>query len=170
MNENYNISKEQSMLELLFILSFTLHNIEEGLWLPKWSQHAEKYHQKVSNNEFHFALISITVFGYLLTFALIMFGSTFDIIRYIYLGFIIMMSFNAIFPHLLATIALKKYAPGTLTGLLLNLPIGIAIVIQYYRQGLNFFNLIIATVIVAFVVIISLKPLFKLGKLLIEEY
>lgn len=158
------------MLELLFILSFTVHNIEEGIWLPKWSQYADKYHPKVSNNEFHFALMVITIFGYALTFALMMFGSSYDIIKYIYLGFIIMMCFNAIFPHLLATIILKKYAPGTLTGLLLNLPIGVTIFIQYYRQGLNIFDLIIGTVIVVFATLISLKPLFKLGKMLIDEY
>lgn len=49
-----------------------------------------------------------------------------DAVQYIYLGFILMMCLNSIFPHLIATMVLKRYAPGTLTGLLLNLPIGMA--------------------------------------------
>jgi len=42
-------------MEWLFLLAFTLHNIEEGIWLPKWSKHAKKYYSPVSNREFHFA-------------------------------------------------------------------------------------------------------------------
>jgi hypothetical protein len=38
-----------------------------------------------------------------------------------------MMILNAIFPHGVASIALKKYAPGTLTGVFLIIPIGVAV-------------------------------------------
>jgi hypothetical protein len=44
-------------MELIFLLSFSLHNIEEGLWLPGWSKYAGKYHPQVSKHEFHFALM-----------------------------------------------------------------------------------------------------------------
>jgi hypothetical protein len=112
------------MIEILFLLGFSLHNIEEALWLPQWSQNATRFHKPVSNNEFHFAVIMVTAIGYLFTFQYFVFGSTYAIAKFAYLGFILMMVFNTFFPHILSTIYLKKYAPGTLTALLLNFPIG----------------------------------------------
>jgi len=158
------------MFAILFLMSFTLHNIEEGIWLPKWSKNAEKYHLKVANNEFHFALMVVTILGYILTFLFIGLGQSNEILKYIYLGFILMMCFNAIFPHLLATIILKKYAPGTLTGLFLNLPIGLFVVFEIYGKELEFYKLIIGFVTVTIITVLSLRPLFKLGKKLIDEY
>ena len=124
------------MFELVFLLSFTLHNIEEALWLPKWSQYAKKFHPPVAKNEFHFAVLMVTLIGYVLTFLFLATGNTNEIVKYLYLGFLLMMAFNSIFPHLIATIALRKYAPGTFTGLLLNLPIGLYIVFVQYGETL----------------------------------
>lgn len=158
------------MLELLFLISFTLHNMEEGLWLPRWSKYAGKYHPRISNNEFHFALIVFTSFGYLLTFVSFMYGQSITTIEYIYTGFLLMMCLNSVFPHLLATIVLKKYAPGTMTGLLLNLPIGVVIIIKNVENGILFHKLIIVTIIILILTIASLQLLFKLGNKLIESY
>lgn len=158
------------MYELLFLLSFTLHNIEEGIWLPRWSKYAGKFHPKVSNNEFHFALVVLTSFGYMLTFLFLMFGQSFEILKYIYMGFLLMMCLNSIFPHLLASIALKRYAPGTLTGLLLNLPIGMAIILKQIENGIVLYKFLIVAVAFIIITIASLRPLFKLGKRLIDEY
>jgi hypothetical protein len=41
---------EELMIELLFLLGFSLHNLEEALWLPQWSKHARKYRKEVSEN------------------------------------------------------------------------------------------------------------------------
>lgn len=158
------------MLEILFLMAFTFHNIEEGVWLPKWSKYAGKYHPKVENNEFHFALIVITTVGYLLTFLFLVFGQANEIIKYLYLGFIMMMCLNSIFPHLTATVLLKRYSPGTLTGLLLNLPIGIKIVLNNLENGMIFHKLVIFTIFVTIATLISLRPLFKIGNKLIDKY
>ena len=158
------------MLEVLFLMSFTLHNIEEGLWLPRWSKYAGKYHPEVSNNEFHFAVIIFTIAGYLLSFLFLFFGHSVEITKYIYLGFVLMMSLNSIFPHLIATIVLRRYAPGTMTGLLLNLPIGSAIIFSNVKSGVQVKMLILALVVVTGISIISLPPLFKLGGKLIDKY
>lgn len=158
------------MFELLFIMSFTLHNIEEAIWLPMWSKYARRYHPQVANNEFHFAVMVITLLGYILTFIFLVFGNSNDIIMYSYLGFVMMMCFNAIFPHLIATIVLKKYAPGTLTGLLLNLPIGLYLIFGRYGDQLVAYKLIIGFVVITIATLTSLRPLFKLGKRFIDEY
>ena len=158
------------MLELLFLLAFTLHNIEEGIWLPEWSKYAGKYHPKVLKHEFHFALIVFTSFGYLLTFVNLLYGQSTVAISYIYTGFLLMMCLNSIFPHLLATIVIKKYAPGTVTGLVLNLPIGAVIISRYVEYGLMFHILILVTIVISILTIASLQLLFKLGNRWIEPY
>ncbi len=158
------------MFEVLFLLGFTLHNIEEALWLPKWSVTAGKFHPVVKANEFHFALICVTVIGYLITFQFMLFGANSEISEYSYFGFLLMMSMNSIFPHLVSAIVTKKYAPGLLTGLLLNLPIGFYIVFGEYQQRITDIKLILGFVLVSVIVLSLLKPLFKIGGRIISEY
>jgi len=154
------------MIELLFLLGFSLHNIEEALWLPEWSKHARKYHKEVSKNEFAFAVIIVTAIGYLLTFQYFIFAPSSSFSRYVYLGFILMMVANVIFPHLIATLVLKKYAPGTITGMLLNAPIGIYILLKGINGNDELVFVIIAGVILAIIFLLLINQLFKAGKYL----
>ena len=159
---------ENSMIELLFLLSFSLHNLEEALWLPQWSKHARKYHKEVSKNEFTFAVIIVTAIGYLLTFQYYIFAPSSSFSRYIYLGFILMMVANVIFPHLIATIVLKRYAPGTITGMLLNAPIGTYILTRGVSGTDELVFVIISGVILAVIFLSLINSLFKVGKYLFD--
>ena len=154
------------MIELLFLLGFSLHNLEEALWLPQWSKHARKYHKEVSPSEFTFAVIIVTAIGYLLTFQYFIFAPSSSLSRYAYLGFILMMVANVIFPHLIATMVLKKYAPGTITGIMLNAPIGIYILIKGINGSDELVFVIIAGVILAIIFLLLIKQFFKTGKYL----
>lgn len=156
------------MIELLFLLGFSLHNIEETLWLPGWSKHARKYHKEVSPNEFRFAVIIVTAIGYLLTFQYFVFGADYAAAKYIYLGFILMMVVNVFFPHLVATIVLKKYAPGLSTGLMLNAPCGIYILIKKISDFDDLLFVVIAGIILAAFFLLLIKYLFVLGKCLFD--
>ncbi|MBN1499606.1 MAG: HXXEE domain-containing protein [Spirochaetes bacterium] len=156
------------MFEMLFLLGFTLHNIEEALWLPKWSINAGKFHPHVKANEFHFAVICVTIAGYLITFQFMVIGANSKISEYVYFGFLLMMSMNSLFPHLISAVITKKYAPGLLTGLLLNFPLGLYIVFCEYQQRITDVKLIISFVTVTAVVLLSLKPLFRLGGRIIK--
>jgi hypothetical protein len=156
------------LIKLLFLIGFTLHNLEESVWLPEWSKHAKTFHEPVERNQFIFAAIIITTIGCLVTFVNILFDQPGNIANYIYLGFIGMMGINAIFPHLIATLILKKYAPGLLTGILLNLPIACIIIIHYLRKGINGYYLLLSFVIVTGIILFSLKYLFKIGEKLIK--
>lgn len=157
-----------NLLKLLFLLGFTLHNLEEALWLPQWSKLAKKFHEPVERNQFIFALVIITMAGYLLTLADILAGQHGNIINYTYLGFIGMMGINALIPHLAATVVLKKYAPGLITGILLNLPVSLLIIVHYFNNGLNVFYFVIAVLAVTGLTLSSLKYLFRLGAKLIN--
>jgi hypothetical protein len=156
------------MIELLFLLGFSLHNIEEAIWLPKWSKHAKKFHKEVSQNEFNFAVIIITTFGYLLTFQYLILADGFSLSKYIYLGFISMMVLNAIFPHLLSSIVLKKYCPGTITGLILNMPIGIYLLYHNIRNFEDLIFVVVSFFIITISTLISLKYLFILGNKIVK--
>jgi len=156
------------MIEILFILGFSLHNIEEALWLPEWSKHAKTFHQEITANQFRFAVIMITAIGYLITFQYLIFAERSIISQYLYLGFVLMMILNTIFPHLIATIALKKYAPGLLTGILLNVPIGLYILIDKIHVGKSLLLLLISTVFVTVIVLLLIKIFFRIGKELFD--
>ncbi|MEN6413977.1 MAG: HXXEE domain-containing protein [Veillonellales bacterium] len=158
------------LVEIFFLLSFTLHNIEEGIWLPKWSKNAGKYHVQVSSREFHFALIIVTTFGYIVTFLSMTLGQFQEIVKYVYLGFIFMVCLNSFFPHLIATIALRRYAPGTLTGVLLNLPIGTTIILKSLETGVELRFIIMSGALITFLTLVSLRYFFKIGKGSIHEY
>ena len=147
------------------LFALIIHNIEEALWLPKWSNYAVKFYKEVKPYEFHFAVLIITALG-LLSVSLIMLFPAIIIFKYIYFGFYGMMIFNAFFPHLISTIALKKYAPGTVTALLLNVPINSIVIIKTVKfKEIGILEVIISTLIIGIIILISLPLLFKAGKI-----
>jgi hypothetical protein len=152
------------MFELLFLFAFSLHNTEEALWLPAWSTTAGRFHPAVGADEFRFGVLVVTLIGYLATFLFLAFGASSAPIRYAYFGFLMMMALNAVFPHLVATIALGRYAPGTMTGLFLNLPLSSYIVFIEYRESPFDSKLLAGVVGVTILMLASLKPLFALGR------
>jgi len=149
------------MINILFVFAFVIHNIEEAVWLPSWSKHAKKFHKDVDFNEFVFAVLIITILGVLLTFL----NSIYDnkIMHSLYLGYVGMMVLNAIFPHLVATIALKRYAPGLITAIALNVPIGSYILYESMKE-LEFINIITSTVLISVIIVVSLPVLFRISK------
>ena len=151
-----------NLLKLLFLFGFTLHNLEESIWLPEWSKQAGNYHKPIERNAFVFAVICITVLGILLTALDVWVGGPGRVVTLVYLGFVGMMGLNALFPHLLATIVLKRYAPGLLTGLLLNLPLSI-LIISVYKAGFQFSLVLFTILLVSLILAGSLRYLFALG-------
>lgn len=153
------------MFELLFLLCFTLHNMEEALWLPAWSQNVGKaFHTPVEANEFRFAVLVVTIFGYLLTFAALVLGGSLPIIHYAYLGFVLAMMVNAVMPHLAATMLTRRYAPGTLTAILLNLPVGLYLVLVVHGKNQDYLLLFLGFAVMGSLMLIGLRPLFRLGR------
>ncbi|MDP4093502.1 MAG: HXXEE domain-containing protein [Bacillota bacterium] len=151
-------------IALLFILTITIHNIEEGLWLPQWSHTAKNYHKPVDKSEFHFALIVITALAYLIS-GLFMFHPELTVLKYLFAGYAGTMIINAFIPHLIATIVLKKYAPGLITGIFVNLPLN-SLIIDYMIRNkiINLSEAILSSLIFAVLILMSLPLLFRLGR------
>ncbi|AJS59334.1 HXXEE domain-containing protein [Paenibacillus sp. IHBB 10380] len=157
-------------LVILFLFAITLHNLEEALWLPAWSNYASKFHKPVGKGEFHFAVMFITSLAYLSTFFYLFFPNSI-MAKYILIGFLGSMIINAIFPHLLATIILKRYSPGLLTGILLNIPINSLILYQFFQSNeLTFRELFLSILIVGGVLLSLIPVLFKIGTSVTKQF
>ncbi|MDN3678818.1 HXXEE domain-containing protein [Vibrio tapetis subsp. quintayensis] len=103
---------------LLFVAAITLHNIEEALFLPSW---ANPVGLDISSSEFTFAVVVLTVLAYVSACLAIRDGRR-GRWAYFYTGYALAMFLNVFFPHLLTSILVQEYAPGTGTALLLVLP------------------------------------------------
>jgi len=162
------IMADITTLAVIFPLSITLHNIEEALWLPKWSQHASRFQKPISKNEFHFAVIVITLLAYLATCFFMYFPEE-RIFSFVFAGFLGAMIFNAVFPHLAATIALRKYAPGTITGVFLMIPVCILLLNHMVNSGtINVYEIVLSTIGVGIPMVVSIPVLFWAGRILIR--
>lgn len=151
---------------LFFCLAITLHNIEEAIWLPSWSQSSYAIQQPVASNEFHFAVIVITALAYLTAFFVVQFSHS-QLAKYAFIGFLGSMIFNTFFPHLLSTIIMQAYAPGLITGLLLIVPINTCILYQLHKQGrIKFKHIFISTVVVGGILLVLFPMLFKISTIL----
>jgi len=154
----------QTNIFLLFLFSITLHNVEEALWLPQWSKYATKFHKQVEKNEFHFAVLIITLIAYLCTSLFIFFPNVL-LLKYFYFGFVGAMIINTIFPHLIATIFLKRYSPGLITGVLLQVPVNVLIIVDSINSGIiNFYSLLISIIIVGLFLLSVIPILFRMGR------
>lgn len=153
---------------LFFCLAITLHNLEEALWLPHWSQIGSAFQRPVSSNEFHFAVLIITALAYLISFLYLSFPKT-KVMKWAFIGFLGAMIFNAIFPHLISTIIMKTYAPGLITALLLNIPINSVILYRLYKSNTVTIKETLISIVVVGILLLTLIPfLFTLGGHLIQ--
>lgn len=114
-------------LTALFTLGALLHNLEEAVWLPRWSTGAGRLYPRVEPGAFRIAagMISLLIAGLAVWAARAPAGSLAD---YLFAGMALALALNALVPHLLATCARRRYMPGTATGLALNLPLGLRVI------------------------------------------
>ncbi|HLR35212.1 MAG TPA: HXXEE domain-containing protein [Tissierellales bacterium] len=151
-------------LFLLFPLILTLHNIEESLWLTEWANSFKKSSKPMNKDGSIFTTIVTLSFAYLITLCFVFLPEV-SVFKYLYFGFIGVMMFNVIFPHLALTIQFKKYCPGLITGILLLMPIGSLIIIySINKEIISYLGLVIATIIVGLISLIILPVLFRMGE------
>ncbi len=150
----------------LFPVVFTIHNLEEAVYLPRWSESAGKFHKSVGAFEFRFAVIVLTAMSVVITIVFYMTGKQ-SIACYLFFAFNFGMLLNVFFPHLAATIVLKKYCPGLLTGVALLIPVtSYLLSIGYDKEFYSFPKFWFITIPFAALVIVSIPILVKIGKLL----
>jgi hypothetical protein len=148
----------------LFVAAVTAHNLEEAVWLPAWSRYAGKWHPEVTSFQFRFAVGVLTALAALAALLAVLQGKA-SAGAYLLSGYALAMALNAAFPHLLASLAMRRYMPGTATALLLNLPIAIALIRTALDEGYIILPLFLLTgPVVVVAIVISIPLLFWLGR------
>jgi zinc transporter ZupT len=104
----------------LFAVAITLHSIEEGIWLPAFSQKKGYWRIPATVTQARLVLVLLTLFAWLCAW-LVSMGSALG--TYLLCGYALIMLLNVFIPHVIATIALRQYAPGTATAVLFILPV-----------------------------------------------
>ena len=148
----------------LFALALTLHNLEEAIWLPKWSQHAGRWHPKVSKFQFRFAVLVLT----LLAYGIVLWsywGGKGSLGDYLLSGYAFTMLLNAFFPHLIASIVLRRCAPGLFTALGLNVPVMFMLLFRALEeQYVSLSAFMISGVVFTAVIVAIIPVLFRIGR------
>lgn len=118
----------------LFTGCALLHNLEEALYLPAWSRRGRRFLKPVTAPVFRFAISLLSLLFVALTLAATVAGPG-SVAAYLMAGYVLAMVLNALLPHALATMTLRSYMPGTATGVLFNLPIGLLYLSRALGQG-----------------------------------
>lgn len=151
-------------LQWLFPLVVTLHNTEEAIWLPAWSQRAGIWHVPVGPGEFRFAVLVLTLLAFLVTYLSFRMGPQ-TVWAYLATGYMAAMLANVFLPHIAASVAMRSYTPGLVTAVLLNLPVLFLLLRQALRE--RYVSGLRATIYwigVPVCLLISIPALFKMGR------
>ncbi len=149
---------------LLFLFAISLHNLEEALWPPQWSGQAGKFHKKVEAQEFHVAVMLVTLLAFVSTSLWLLFPAVF-VFKYFYFGFLGAMVINTFAPHLAATVVLRKYSPGLLSGLCLLVPVNVTLMVYGVNDGVvSAEGLLVATALTGACLLAILPLFFYLGR------
>ncbi len=141
----------------------TLHNLEEAIWLPAWSKASGAWHPPVGAFEFRFAVVVVTLLFYAIIYDFSRHSSARS--RYLMGGTLVLVLFNVFVPHLLATIIMTRYAPGVVTGVLVNLPVTVYLLLRGLHEGIfSVRDLAIGTAAIAAIVLPLLPIAFAVGR------
>jgi hypothetical protein len=150
----------------LFPIVVTLHNVEEAIWLPGWSNRAILRHSPVTPGSFRFTVAVLTVLAFAVTWLSTESGKQ-SIWTYLTFGCMVATLANVLIPHLALTVALRSYMPGVATAVLLNLPVLSLLVVLALREGyVSGWKAVAYSIGVAGILLASIQILFKTGKLL----
>jgi len=148
----------------LFTLGVLAHNAEEALWLPAWSAGAGRWHAKVGVAEFRFAVAALSAL-------LVLFAAAASLCEaqsaasYLMAGYVLAMVLNVAVPHVLASVFLRDYMPGTATALLLNLPLGTLYLVRALAErNIEASVFALSGPLVVLTIVASIPLLFALGR------
>ena len=143
----------------------TIHNAEEAVWLPAWSQTAGIWHPPVGAFEFRFALMVVTSLVFGIVYYFVRYDNKFA--QYIMSGALVLILFNVFVPHLAATIVLSEYAPGIISGIVLNIPVCVYLLRRGMKDGiLGGKTIVLGAIGLAAVIGPLLPALFVAGRML----
>jgi len=135
LSSNVRLHLQLTALAWSFTAAVLVHNAEEAAFLPRWSRSAARWYRPVSDSEFRFAVGVLSAFFLALTFAATLAVAPCWLVKHLFAGYVVAMLANALVPHLAATVALRRYMPGTATAWLLVVPLGAVFLHSAVQQG-----------------------------------
>lgn len=148
----------------LFTIGVLAHNAEEALLLPSWSRQAGRWHRPVSDNQFRFS-VSVLSAALLILMSAASFSMPRSVAAYLITGCAFTVLLNVAAPHLVASIAMGKYMPGTATAVLLNLPLGGVFLYRALADGyVDPRSFVWSGPLTALSIVASIPALFALGR------
>jgi len=159
------------MSDILLLWSFPLavaiHNLEEAIWLPGWSaERAGRWHGPVSAAAFRFAVSVLTALVFVIA-GWAEAGGVGSVGHYLLVAYAVAQALNVAFPHAVAAVVTRTYAPGLLTGLFLVLPAAGGLIVHSLAEDqLKLDRVVVVSVGFILSVAASIPLLFRIGTLL----
>jgi hypothetical protein len=151
-------------LQWLFPVVTALHNAEEAIWFPDWSKRAGRWHAPVTPGAFRFGAAVLTILAFVVAGLSARPGKQ-SVWTYLAFGYMAAMLANVLVPHIALTIAMRRYMPGVVTGVFLNLPALSLLVVLALREGYVSGEKAAAySVGVTGLLLLSIPALFRLAK------
>ncbi|TIV78605.1 MAG: HXXEE domain-containing protein [Mesorhizobium sp.] len=152
------------ILAWLFAAAVVVHNLEEAILLPAWSKRAGRWHSPVGAREFRFAVLMLAALAIGAALLAALQGQE-SMGAYLLSGYALAMLLNVVFPHLLATIAMRRYMPGTATALAFNLPVSVTLLHRAFEEGyISSARFALAGPAVVLAIVLLIPALFYLGR------
>jgi hypothetical protein len=120
---------------ILFGVSVTLHNLEEALFLVRWSRTHLKLWFAPDQRIYSILTSLVSIAVWIPVIGVCVWPQNVRL-QSALAGFALAMTLNAVFPHLLVSVATRSYSPGTGTGMLLNLPLGVWLIHEQLKAHL----------------------------------
>jgi len=151
-------------LQLLFPVLVALHNTEEAIGLPRWTQRSGPWFGGVQPAVFRFAVVVFTVLAFVVT-ALSAVSGKRSFWGNLTFGYMIAMLINALVPHIAVSVVRRTFMPGVITAVALNLPILSFLAVLALQQGyVSNHDALVFSIAVPLFLALMIPLLFKLGK------
>ena len=112
---------------IAFGIGVTLHNLEEGMYLVSWVRSHLKLRFR-PNPKIYWVLTSLVSVVIWIPVVGVCVSQESTHFQNALSGFALAMAINAVLPHFLISLVKHSYSPGTGTGMLLNLPLGVLLI------------------------------------------
>ena len=153
-------------LQWLFPVVAALHNGEEAIWLPRWSQHAVPWYPPIEPGVFRFAALVLTLLAIVFTYLSFRAGKQ-SIGAYLTFGYMVATLGNVLVPHVGLSVAFHTYMPGLATAVLLNLPVLTFLVRLALKDGyVSGWKATTYSLAVPAFLLLTIRPLFALARIL----
>jgi len=121
------IASSYELTAILFGIGVTLHNLEEAIFLVDWSRSHLKLRFE-PNHKIYWVLTSLVSVAIWIPIVGVCVSKESSSYQHALSGFALAMAINAVLPHFIISLATHSYSPGSGTGMLLNLPLGLSLI------------------------------------------